>query len=93
MAWTVENNDHLYMRMERLASRVRSILEGCQRLLDLADAFGAEITDQASGDHTKVELVNMRDNVLAPMLSAFGNEAVTTRDRMVDLQEWIVNAE
>lgn len=90
MAWTQTNNDHLYERIERLAARIRRDLEGCQRLLDLADAFGAEITDQASGDHLKTELVNFKDNVITPLLAAFNNEAVATRDRMIDLQEWIV---
>ncbi len=92
MAWTETNNDHLYVRIERLAARVRSNLEECQRLKDLAAEFGTDITDPASGDHLKTELINFRDNVIDPMLAAFGNEVVATRDRIVDLQEWIVDA-
>ena len=91
MAWTEENNNQLYARIERLAARIRRDLEGCERILDLADEFGADITDQASGDHLKTELVNFKTNVVMPMLAAFGNEAVGTRDRMADLQEWIVS--
>jgi len=93
MAWTQPNNDHLYARIERLAARIRSGLEECQRLKDLAAAFGSEITDPASGDHLKAELINFRDNVIDPMLACFGNVEVPARDRMVDLQEWIVDAE
>jgi len=93
MAWTETNNDHLYARIERLAARIRSGLEECRRLKDLAAEFGTDITDQASGDHLTAELVNFRDNVIDPLLAAFGNEPVTTRDRIVDLQEWIVDAE
>ena len=93
MAWTESNNDHLYVRVERLAARIRSALEECQRLDDLAEAFGTDITDQASGDHLKTELVAFKNNILLPMIAAFNNEAVATRDRIVDLQEWIVNAE
>lgn len=93
MAWTETNNDHLYIRIERLAARIRSALEEGQRLKDLATVFSGDITDAASGDHLKTELVNFRDNVIDPMLAAFGNEAVATRDRMIDLQEWIVDSE
>jgi len=93
MAWTETNNDHIYIRIERLAARIRSVLEEGERLKDLAATFGTDIDDQASGDHLKTELVNFRDNVIDPMLAAFGNEAVVTRDRIIDLQEWIVDSE
>ena len=89
MPFTDSNNEVLYRRIENSAAALQGVREEFVRLKAIAAQFGADIVDLPSGDHTKVELVAFRDNVINPLLAFFDNQVVATRDRSADLQEWL----
>ena len=89
MAWTENNNRILYKRIENAAAAMQGLREEFLRIKAIAAEFGTDITDDSSGDHTKLELVAFRENVINPYVDFFNNVAVGALDRESELQEWI----
>lgn len=91
MPFTANNNEILYRRIENSAAALQGVREEFVRLKAIAAEFGGDITDLPNGDHTVAELVAYRNNVINPLLAFFDNQAVATRDRSADLQEWLTS--
>lgn len=89
MPFTTANNDAFFDRVENLAKALQSAREEAKRLKEVATQFQANLADPSDGDHTLAELLNFRDNILLPFIAFVENGAVTTRDRVADLQEWL----